>query len=380
MKLIVFLLLWMNLHGAPKICLNMIVKNESHVIRRCLESVKPLIDTWVIVDTGSTDGTQEVIKELLKDIPGELHERPWVNFAHNRNEALQLAKSKADYLLFIDADDILQIDPGFKKPILDKDFYELKLQWDKVTFKRICIIKTSLPWVWQGVVHETISCPQSQTSDLLAGVTMVVVGGGGRSHDPKKHFKDALLLEKALQEEPSNKRYVFYLAQCYQAAKMYDLALTNYRRHVEMGGTGDDIEWSLYQIACLQDILDLPEEVVSKGYLTAYQSRPDRAEPLYRLSSYYRKKEKYLLGYLLAKQALLIPCPNQAAFKETWVYEYGIKLEYSICAYWVGRFEESYNACKDLLKMSTNLPLDIRECVEKNLSFAQERLTLIQAP
>ena len=62
------------------LCLNMIVKNESHVIKRCLDSVKPIIDYWVIFDTGSTDGTQRIIQEVLKDIPGQLHERPWVNF------------------------------------------------------------------------------------------------------------------------------------------------------------------------------------------------------------------------------------------------------------------------------------------------------------
>src|SRR2546428_69578 len=71
-----------------KICLNMIVKNESHVITRCLGSVLPLIDYWVIVDTGSDDGTQKIIKDFMqeKGVSGELHERPWINFSHNRNE------------------------------------------------------------------------------------------------------------------------------------------------------------------------------------------------------------------------------------------------------------------------------------------------------
>jgi len=68
------------------ICLNMIVKNEARVIRRCLDTVRPFIDRWVIVDTGSTDGTQALIREVLQGVPGELHERRWKDFAHNRNE------------------------------------------------------------------------------------------------------------------------------------------------------------------------------------------------------------------------------------------------------------------------------------------------------
>ena len=70
------------------ICLNMIVKNEANVIRRCLDSIHPFIDYWVIVDTGSSDGTQDIIRATLASIPGDLHQRPWRDFAHNRNEAL----------------------------------------------------------------------------------------------------------------------------------------------------------------------------------------------------------------------------------------------------------------------------------------------------
>ena len=104
--LVFFVLLFGNGIAADKktVCLNMIVKNEARVIEKCLASVKPLIDSWVIVDTGSSDDTQSIIRKYMADLPGELHEKPWVNFAHNRNEALQLAKEKADYVLLIDAD------------------------------------------------------------------------------------------------------------------------------------------------------------------------------------------------------------------------------------------------------------------------------------
>src|SRR5919109_4739906 len=88
----------------PSICLCMIVKDEAQVIERCLGSARGLIDSWVICDTGSTDGTQELITRALQGVPGELHERPWVDFGHNRSELMRLARGRADYLLLIDAD------------------------------------------------------------------------------------------------------------------------------------------------------------------------------------------------------------------------------------------------------------------------------------
>jgi glycosyltransferase involved in cell wall biosynthesis len=60
-----FLLPFVHLE-AKSVCLNMIVKNESKVIERCLRSVKGCIDYWVIVDTGSTDDTQKNNNRLSK--------------------------------------------------------------------------------------------------------------------------------------------------------------------------------------------------------------------------------------------------------------------------------------------------------------------------
>ena len=91
-----------------------------------LNSVYKIIDYWVIVDTGSTDNTKELIKEYFaeKNIPGELHEKEFVNFGINRTHALKLAKNKADYLFFMDADHVLKYDNSFSKEQL-KNFDEI---------------------------------------------------------------------------------------------------------------------------------------------------------------------------------------------------------------------------------------------------------------
>src|ERR1700739_2942811 len=104
----------------------MIVKNEADVVAETLDSVAPYISSWVIVDTGSTDGTQDLIRKHMArlGIPGELHERPWHNFGHNRTEALTLAQGHGDYIWVIDADDIIVGTPDFTQ--LSADIYLLR--------------------------------------------------------------------------------------------------------------------------------------------------------------------------------------------------------------------------------------------------------------
>ena len=104
----------------------MLVKNEAPVIARCLASVRPLIDHWVVVDAGSTDGTPDIVRNVLSDIPGELHQRPWVDFGHNRSEALRLAQEHGDYTLMIDAGEVLELPPGFRMPHLNADSYVIE--------------------------------------------------------------------------------------------------------------------------------------------------------------------------------------------------------------------------------------------------------------
>ena len=81
----------------------MIVKNESKIIRRCLESVRDVLDSYIIHDTGSTDDTCEIIKEVMHGIDGKIEHTEFVNFEKNRNLALDDAKKMdCDFVLLIE--------------------------------------------------------------------------------------------------------------------------------------------------------------------------------------------------------------------------------------------------------------------------------------
>ena len=88
------------------LCLNMIVRNESKIITRLLKSVLPIIDTYVICDTGSTDDTVSIIKDFFDSngIYGKVIFEPFKNFGYNRTFALKAAKGVATYALLLDAD------------------------------------------------------------------------------------------------------------------------------------------------------------------------------------------------------------------------------------------------------------------------------------
>jgi len=334
------------------ICLNMIVKDESHVIQRCLDSVKPIIDYWVIVDTGSTDGTQEIIKKHLKGIPGKLHHRPWVNFEHNRNEALQLAKESGDYLLFMDADDILEFEPDFKMPSLIHDLYNMWRGSKEFSYIKPQLVKANLPWKWVGVTHEYLGCDYPYTSDILQKVRYTGLDDGATRSDPKKKFlKNVQLLEDGLKKEPNNERYVFYLAESYYDAGEKAKALEWYQKRVDMGRWPEEVFWSLLRIGHCLRFLGIASNVVIESYALAHQYRPHRVEPIYYIAEMYNMEGNYIKAYEWLKKREAIPQPleKDSLFNEDWMEDYGLLFQLSLCSYYIGFYQESLEACDKLL-------------------------------
>lgn len=367
-------------HKNPKnkICLNMIVKDEGPIIERCLASLKGFIDYWVIVDTGSTDGTQKIIKDFLKDIPGELHERPWVNFGHNRQEALDLARGKSDYVLFMDADEKLLFPKDYVKPPLGLACYFATFidPEDAVNFPKILIIDSNPAWNWVGVVHEYLTMPENATYGTLNDVTCLrATSTSNRSQDPRKYHNDAKLLEEALLTDPDNSRSVFYLAQSYCNAKEYEKSLKNYQRRMDMSGAPHEAMWSSYVVGRLHEILNHSSEEIINSYTVCYQRYPNRAEPLFRLSDYFIRNKNYILSYVIAKQAMTIPEPTGVGigYVEKWAYEYGTELLYANAAFMLGRFDEA-NPVFEKLLVDNNVNPAYKPGIKERLDFYKNKV------
>lgn len=357
----------------PKVCLNMIVKNESAVIERCLGSVKPFIDYWVIVDTGSSDGTQKIIKEFMKDIPGELHERPWVNFEYNRNEALELAKPKGDFVFFIDADEYLKYEPSYKLPKLDHNAYCIKCHCGGYAFARVHIVKSEPGLRWKGVLHEYLDIPNFTAYGMLTGIDNISTTEGARGRDPAKLLRDAMVLEEELVKDPNNARHQFYLAQSYMAHGDKEQALIHYKKRLEMKESDQELYDSMLNIVLIERELGSSDIVYRDALLKLFRTRPSRVEPLYYLSQFYRAQGDYQMAYLFARLGLSAPPTTDMVNVHEWISQYGLIFELSIAAYWVGEYEQSMQAIDDLLSMSM-LPKEYRDQTLKNKEYTVAKL------
>ena len=362
--------------GRPSICLTMIVKNESQVIRRCLDSVLPFIDSWCVVDTGSTDGTQQLVMDALKHLPGQLHERPWKDFGHNRTEALELARPWGDYSLVIDADEAFETPANFQLPRLEDDGYYTRHRGSTstVSFLRMQFLKTTAPWRYEGVLHEVVVCHRAHRKGRIEGLLCVGYFDGARNQvdAQEKYGRDAQVLERALEKEPENARYRYYLARSYRDAGNPQKALENFLKRAEMGGWEEEVWHALHMVGEISAQLDRYHAAVA-AQLQAYQLRPSRAETLCSLARLHRVRNEHHLSYLFAQQAVRIPKPDDLLFVDDSAYEWRALDELCIAAYWVGEYQQALDTANKLLKDSA-LPADQRERVEQNRRFAASKL------
>jgi glycosyltransferase involved in cell wall biosynthesis len=359
------------------LCLNMIVKNEMANLERCLTAAAPHISCWVIGDTGSTDGTREFVRCFFaqRDIPGELYSYPFINFAQARNEALDRARASAmdfDYLLLLDADmELLVHAPAFPRD-LTSAAYAVR-QRHGITYRNIRLLRRDAPASYRGVTHEFLAVRSGETRNL-DDISLLDHPTGSNRKD--KYKRDLRLLTEALPAERDPvmiARYMFYLANTLRDSGQREAALRMYLRRASFGHWRQEVFMSLLHAARLKQDLGYDKDEVVSAYAEAAAACPTRAEALHGAARFCRTNGLYESGYAFAAQGLTMARPDDALFPEDWIYDYGLRDELAVCAYWTGRYAECRDAC-DRLISEGKIPAEYRARVSCNRHVAAARL------
>jgi hypothetical protein len=393
----------------PLVILVMIVKNEVEVIGRCLESVQKALGKhlagWFVADTGSTDGTQDRVKDLMKDFPGIVAERPWQDFASNRNEALELARNlfpplQSDsgglpYALVMDADDVLVGTIGEDFHPLVPERYALTIRLGGLSYRRTQLFPLHGRDRYEGVVHEALVSPTAPVP--LESLEIHGSREGSRSKDPDKYQKDARLLEAHVKKYPKDARAWFYLAQSWRDAcagvsfqapeqgkslpanfagadslRMLTQALTCYEHRATLPGWDEETWYALHEAAHLKHRLGMNLAEVTSAFLRAFERRPTRRESLVALARILRQKGHAASAYPFALAATRIPYPKEdKLFIEESSYSWRALDELAVSAFWCGQKDESVKACLRILDM-VELPESEGPRVRENLRLARD--------
>lgn len=347
----------MSYPAAPTLCLNSIVKNESRIIRRLLDSLLGLIDSFCICDTGSTDDTVAIIQSWSKDnnIPGVIVHEPFRDFGYNRTVAMDSAAKStelehvADYLLLLDADMIFEIGSKvredvamLKRRFTEADHFTIFQGNDQFYYKNTRVVRNRAGFSYWGVTHEYVNVPSTCKNPHSVHFDRDVffirdIGDGGCKDNKIK--RDIALLEQGLKDIPDNDRYTFYLANSYHDGGDIRKAAELYKRRTELGGWFEEVWYAFYKWGlCCAELGEWPQAI--HAWMSAFQVFPDRIENIYEIVKHYRLAGKNTIAHAywrIADDTLRRTCRHPTnpksldyLFLKRDVYDWKLDYEFSI--------------------------------------------------
>jgi tetratricopeptide (TPR) repeat protein len=378
----------------------MIVKNESRVITRLLRSVIGQIDAIVISDTGSTDNTKLVITNFVESYPNVqlvfLPDTPFKDFGYNRTYSLKgcvdwvsKATAAADtaYILLLDADMIFkQTGKHTLKQYLAKNdtpgLFNITQGSPQYYYYNSRIIKNTI-WPnsrYLGVTHEYLDVPAGGTSQNVPITDFFIedIGDGGAKSD--KFERDISLLSQGLTDEPTNARYMFYLANSMRDANRVADAIEMYKRRIDAGGWFEEVWYSHYEIGNCYLKLAQPENAIL-WWLKGLDFNDYRIENLYQIVHYYCRACFYKLAhhfYFMAKTIMDSRQQDDSIlFFDKGMHTFLLDFEYTIFAHYYNPLKGNVIGKFTQLLADPLLTPSIKHGLYYNLKFESPKLNSI---
>lgn len=369
-----------------KLILTQIMKDESHVANRMLDSIKNIVDGIVIIDTGSTDDSIEVVKKWGQDNGIETHvfERPFDNFENSRNESFKKAReiflSKNDgntyYNFWLDFDEVIELDNSFDKNKIDKDLYMFNTVIGTMAYTRNELCRLDKKFRFYGVVHEFIVCDDRNiTAGLLQGLKVRVSmdGGSWKSNIPSKYQSHAHMLEKYIDNDRSDPRWIFYTAQSYHDSACFPdnrseneerlrRSMKYYKERVSRpDGYPEEIFYAQYRVGTIMRSLEMPWNQCLNELLKAYSMDPLRGEPIKAIVDYYLSVGEWHNAYLFSSFGKKIfhgnnPYPKRLLFVDENLYVWKFLEAHSAACFYTQRIDEGRQTYNEMIKISKESP------------------------
>jgi FkbM family methyltransferase len=324
----------------PLLGLVMIVKNEARRITEVLASYQPYIDAWTILDTGSTDGTQDLIRRTLDGIPGGLHEEPFVDFATSRNRALELHGTSTVFSIMPNGDVL----SGGAELVSFLEVHRsnragaYRARISPGHYYHPLVMRCGAGWRYKWRTHECAMGPN--LGPQIPGVTVVRDRGSRTDAEWRQRWmRDLDLLNRDRADDPADPRPYFYLGQTHECLGQHAQALAFFERRTELGGYFDEVYEAKFRVAKMKAALDRPWPEVQDAYLAAHALDPRRAEPLHAIAEHWHNQEEHALTRLFAVPAADLPKPPTDLFLDEEVYRWRAADLAAISSYYTGRKE-----------------------------------------
>jgi predicted O-methyltransferase YrrM/tetratricopeptide (TPR) repeat protein len=319
------------------------VKNAGAGFEQVLRNNLPVIDRWTVLDTGSTDGTQDVVRKVLGGVKkGALYEEPFINFRESRNRSLELAGTRCKFALILD--DTYWVDGPLRSFLnlvrgdqFATSYSGMILSGDSEYYSNR-IIKTEAGLRYMYTIHEVIQ-DEGNTNVVIPKDQCRLVDEcspfmEGRTKGRKA--RDIELLEGMLEEDPDNPRHLYYLAQTYKCLENWEKTAEYFEKRIAFPKEGflqEKVD-ACFELARLYNFtLKKPWPVCKALYEKSFELEPRRPDALYFIGIHYQMEGDATTAFRYFKQAIGIgyPIHTQYSLKPTLYYHFLPKFLVPLC-------------------------------------------------